>query len=464
MEKSQKEKGRIKTRELTKNEKVLLSLLGIVILSWLVYRFIITPQTEKMKSLSEQKIEYQTKIDEMNDVLRRESNINKEWDMLHKEKEEIVSRYFPKLDQAQIIYLLNELVENEQLSVKDLNFNRPGYEDIGGFQVKSMDISLPYNGTYAGIMDIINSLKHSPRKMLVEGLSMDRDSTDGLNGNMSLRVYSLDGIAESDADVIYIDTAKDENKNTPFTPYKDFKDGQVSSVENIEEVVEIKPYVEETLLDFENQNSYFLPSQELVKGSVTQSTKAKSKKYSLRFEYDILAIEEENRAYIDITKNNITLKYPPNTIGMWVYSYNYSPATVGIAFRGQMGEDVFVPLTEGIGWTGWKYIEANPPEDLRLYPLNLERLYVEIPKDRDNYGVLLMDKLEAVYTRNIDEEGNDMSIGDFMFHVVKPGDTIEKISMEYYRNKNYKNEILNLNEMKSNDILPVGKVLVLKKR
>ncbi|WP_313756432.1 LysM domain-containing protein [Tissierella sp.] len=457
-------KKKIKMRELTKNEKRLLTILSIVILILGSYKFIITPLSSKIENLKAQKLEYQSKIDEINHVLRKENNINKEWDALHKEKADIVAKYFPKLDQAQVIYLLNELLDQEAVSIVDMNFSRPSYEDIGDFQVKNMTISVPYNGSYDGVVDIIKALKTSPRNILLESVSMDRDSAGRLNGNMTLKVYSLDGIVDTDNDVIYIDIANDEVKNTPFIPYEDFKDEQVEDNGNIKDSIEVKPYVEEVLLDFENKNTYFLPSQELVKGSVTQSVKAKSKKFSLRFEYDIVAIEEENRGFIDVSKNNIIIKYPPNSIGLWVYSYDYSPATVGILFRGQMGEDIYLPLTKGIGWTGWKYIEANPPEDLNIYPMKLDKLYVEIPKDRDNCGVLLMDKLEAVYTRNIDEDGNDINAGDYIFHVVKRGDTMEKISMEYYNTNKYKDEILKLNEMKSTDSLPAGKILVLKKR
>ncbi|MDR7856127.1 LysM domain-containing protein [Tissierella sp.] len=464
MEKSLLKKKKNKSLEFTRNEKVLLYLLAIILFSWLVYKFIINPQSEKLRALAIQKTEYLQKIGEINDILRREDQINKDWDVLHIGNKKIVSKYFPKLDQAQIIYLLNGLIENENLSVADLNFNRPVYEDIGDLQVKNMDISIPYSGSYFGVLDMINAIKSSPRKILVDSMSMDMDTDGKLNGIMTLKVYSLDGIAEADSNIIYIDIAKEEDKNTPFIPYEDYKSSETNIVEEIEKVVVVKPYVEETLLDFENKNFYFLPSQEFVKGYVSQSTKAKSKDYSLRLEYDIVAIEEENRGYIDISKNNIQLKYPPNTVGLWIYSYDYSPATVGIAFRGQMGEDICIPLTEGIGWTGWKYVEANPPDDLIIYPLNLEKLYVEIPKNRDNCGVILIDKLEAVYSRNIDENGKDVSIGDCMFHVVNSGDTAEKISMEYYGSKKYVNEILKLNEISGLDIIPVGKVLVLKKR
>lgn len=464
MGKSREKKGRIKTRELTKNEKVLLSLLCIIILSWIVYRFIITPQIEKLKDLSTQKIEYQTKIDEMNDVLRGESRINKEWDSLHKEKEEIVSRYFPRMDQPQIIYLLNRLIESENLSVIDLNFNRPGYEDIGGFQVKSMDISIPYKGSYAGVIDIINSLRYSPRKILVDSLSMDRDNLEDLNGNMSLRVYSLDGIADTDKDVVYIDTAISEPKQTPFLPYTEFAEDQLDNSISVEENTPIEDdFIRRQVLhDFEYMNYNLIPSSTMVKGKVLPSTVAKSNKYSLRFEYNILALEKENRAYVDISKSNITLKYPPNSIGMWVYAYGYSPGTIGLSLKGQAGEEIDVKATEGVNWMGWQYIEASVPMDIKLYPLNIDKLYYELPYNRDDFGVLLFDKLEAIYPKSEGEINKDDK--GYFFHIVEKGDTLEGLSQRYYGRKDYKNEIIKLNDINSGDGLTEGKILVLLRR
>ncbi len=452
-----------KIRQLTKKEKILLILLGIVILFWLSYRFIYIAQVEKMKALSLEKIEYEAAIQDINLILRREKSINNEWYDLNEKKKKIIASYFPTLDQAQIIYLLNDLTSHEDVEIQDISFSRPSMTDFEDFQVRSMDISIPYSGKYQGIIDILDSIKNSPRKIAVNYLSIDRSSDGNLNGNMDLKIYSLDGIAESDKDIIYIDTSSAKEKDNPFSGYESYEKGMSEEGELDADEVELKPYIEDILLDFESRNCYFVPSQELVKGDVSLSTNSKSKRHSLKLEYNIIAIDEENRAFIDVTKNRIVLKYPPNSIGIWIYSYDYSPVTFGIGFKGQMGEDILVPFTEGIGWTGWKYIETNPPEELSLYPLKLERLYLEIPSDRDNYGVLLIDKLEAMYTRNIDEDGNDSSIGDFIFHVVDRGDTLEKISENYYGVKTYKDEIRKLNELKTGDILPVGKVLVLKK-
>lgn len=484
----------MKIRQLTKNEKVLLTLLAIVILFWLSYKFIYIPQSEKLASLVLERAEYEAEIEDINTTLRKEKSIKKEWQELNDRQERIVSSYFPTLDQPQIIYLLSELTANENVEIQDLSFSRPSVDDFEDFQVTSMDVSIPYSGNYQGIIDMLNSINTSPRKITIDNLSMDRNAGDELSGNMSLRVYSLDGIAESNPEVIYVDTANG-NKENPFAGNKDllaaiekeggladgnssgFENGFVDGIEGGFEGAEgqgnvigpgsvstqVAPYIEEVLLDFETNNSYFVPSQELVKGDVSLSTNSKSKRHSLKLEYNIVAIEEENRAFVDITKNNIVLRYPPNSIGIWIYSYDYLPVTFGIGFKGQMGEDVRVPFTEGIGWKGWKYVEASPPTDLELYPLKLERLYIEIANGRDNYGVILIDKLEALYSRNIDEDGNDASAGEFMFHVVSRGDSLESISQRYYGSKDYVNEIRKLNEFKAGDILSVEKVLILKK-
>ena len=461
---------KIKTRQLTSNEKLLLSLLVVVVFIWLAYKFVLTPQAERLNMLRTQKIEYQEKIISMNETLRKESGIKKEWEELSKEKENIVAKYFPSLDQAQIIYLLNTLMEDENISTRDYNFSRREYENFGDFQVKNMTVSIPYSGNYDGIIDLINRLKNSPRKILIDNITVDKGQDENLNGNIVLKVYSLEGIVESDEKVVHIEVAEG-TKDNPFSSFEGFgNDFNFDYVEDedigqIEEENEIRPYVEVTLLDFEARNSYFLPSHSLVKGNVDLSQNAKSKKSSLRLEYNIIAIEEENRAYIDVSKSNINLKYPPNTIGLWVHSYDYSPVTIGIGLKGQMGEEIFLPFTEGIGWTGWKYLELSPPTDIDLYPLKLDKLYIELPRDRDDMGVILLDKLEAVYSRNIDEEGKDASLSaEYIFHEVQPGETIFSISRKYYGTGSYNKEIMSLNGIEIDDVLPVGKILVLRKR
>lgn len=42
----------------------------------------------------------------------------------------------------------------------------------------------------------------------------------------------------------------------------------------------------------------------------------------------MIAIEDENHAYIDFSDNPISLSVPPDNLTMWVFSYDYSPVNI----------------------------------------------------------------------------------------------------------------------------------------
>ncbi len=482
MEKFKLKKTKVNSRPLTKSEKFLLSALGIVLVVWLSSKFMLIPQANKIVELDMAKTNYEIQILEQNNTLLKERKILEDFATLKDERAKILAEYFPTLEQSQIIYLLNDLINDERVKIEDLNFTRPTTEQIGDLDVQQMEVSIPFNGNYDGIMSIIRSLGTSPRRILVDSLSMDRQDSDTLAGNMNLKIYSLEGLAEVDPNIIYIDTTEGSGLGTPFGDYADntsdngsegsnpgSSDSENNSSGGIgsddgSNVPEIETTRTVMLSDFENKKYSFIPSGILANAFATTSSIRKAGKYSLRLEYNILAVEDENRAFVDLSTSNITLSYPPQNIGIWVYSYGYSPATIGLGFHGQMGEDEFVTLSEGIGWTGWKYLEITPPTDLSIYPLGVHSFYIDMPKNREDFGVLIIDKMEAVYERNISEDGIVQEIPDNIFYIVKPGDTIEKISMAHYGTVNYKKEILRLNEMKASDVLIVGKVLVLRRR
>jgi Tfp pilus assembly protein PilO len=471
-----KKASRMNLRPLTNSEKVLLSLLGIVVVVYLSMRFVLTPQAEKVSSLQAEIVDLDTKIATMNNTIKKEDNIRKEWEILHREREEILKNYFPVLDQAQIIYLLNDLIPDDKVAINEFSFSSPDSEDMGEVSVKNMTISVPYSGSYEGTIEVIKAMSSSPRRIVVDNLTMDRNADSVLSGNMTLKIYSLEGIAEADPDVILVETAENSTEGSLFASYEGYSDVNLTGGASggayagsgswsggqggtgINESDYSKVY---RLHDFETRNYSFIPSNANIKGNAEPSTISKSGKYSLRFEYNMFAIGDENRAYVDLGPN-IEFKYPPSTIGMWVNAFGYSPGTLGFRFRTQDGRDVDVVASQGVSWIGWNEVEATPPQDLALYPLTLTHIYFEMPFNRDDIGVFLFDKLQAFYPVNQGSQGNNAQIYDF--YVVKPGDTVTSISRQIYGTINYVKEIMDNNSLTAADVLPVGKVLVLVRR
>ena len=459
--------GKIKKpnmRPLTSSEKFLLIILAIVIVIFLSNNFILKPQAEKISALQTEKLDLDSKIIDMNNTLKKEEDLKKEQEVLLVGRNDILANYFPTLDQSQIIYLLNDLVSDEGIDISDYQFSNPVDEMIGDMNVKKMDISIPYDGTYDGIVSVIESVGTSPRRIIVDSLSVDRKSDAELSGNMSLKVYSLEGLADVDPNVIYVDVADGTGQGSMFGAFSGYKDDTSTSTTGVESTeIDESDYMKVyTLHDFEKRSYSFVPSTSMIKGDVSPSTTAKSGKYSLRFEYNMLAMEEENKAFIDLSKADINLNYPPESIGMWINSYAYSPGILGLRFRTQGGEDIDVTASEGISWLGWSNVEAAAPADLNLYPLSLTHIYYELPYNRDDVGVFLIDKLEARYPVSEDTAANSKPAN--YFYVVEIGDTVTSISKKIYGTVAYKNEIMKNNSLTSGDLLTVGKVLVLVRR
>ncbi|MCR3956715.1 MAG: LysM peptidoglycan-binding domain-containing protein [Gudongella sp.] len=479
----------IKTRPLTKSEKILLTLLAIVGIAFLGNRYILVPQDEKIQALQVEKYELDTKIMEMNAILRREDDIKKEWEMLHRERNQILSYYFPTLDQAQIIYLLNDLLPEDQVEVADLNFSRPSAEKLSEMDVYNMGISVPFSGDYTGIEELVRSIELSPRRMMVDSLSLDRSADNQLSGSMSLKVYSLEGLAEmEEEDVIFVETAENPNQGTLFSSFDGFvgangsgspggtggsegsggadgtgsTGGSPGGGTGIDGGTDING---EILHSFEWRNYDFIPSHPLVRGQAEPSTIALDGRYALRLEYNIVGTEEENRAMVDITSQNIELKFPPTDLSIHTYSFTYAPGTIGVRIINQDGKEAFIPVNEGISWLGWGRTRINLPGSVAEYPIKITHIYYEMAEGRDDFGVLVFDKLEAIYPHHVDSayEGTDKE-PDRIFYEVQPGDTVSTISRDVYGTLLYKNEIMKNNDIRTGDVLPVGKILVLVKR
>jgi Tfp pilus assembly protein PilO len=328
--------SKVNLRPLTKSEKTLLSLLVIALIVYFSNRFLLTPQSVKIHDLEVEIAELDSQIADMQNTMKNEDNIKKEWEMLHRERDEILKHYFPVLDQAQILYLLNDLIKDERVAISQLSFNAPEEEVIGEMGVKKMNISVPYNGTYDGTIEIVKALSSSPRRIVVDNLLMERGTDSEISGNMSLKIYSLEGIAETDPDAIPVETVEGSSQGSLFASYEGYVEsgGAIGSRPGggsgaIDERDFSKVFM---LHDFEVRNYSFVPSNDNIKGNVEPSTIKKSGKYSLRFEYNIFAIGKENRAYIDLG-TDIIFNYPPQNISMWVNAFGYSPGTLGLRFR-----------------------------------------------------------------------------------------------------------------------------------
>lgn len=90
--------SKMNLRPLTKSEKTLLVLLGIALIIYFSNQFLFLPQAAEMIRLETESVELDNKIADMENTIKKEKTIRKEFDLMSREREEILKNYFPVLD------------------------------------------------------------------------------------------------------------------------------------------------------------------------------------------------------------------------------------------------------------------------------------------------------------------------------------------------------------------------------
>lgn len=210
-------------RELTNNERVLLTLLAMVIIFWLSFKFIIDPQLAEISRLESEKIAYNAQIDENNRILKNKEAILEQKNALFIEKVSIERDFFTTLNQPQIVYILNELLLNSDIEMDSISFSQPFMELLKEQEIQKMDISMPFKGSFLSLNEIIKSLEMERRKIVINNIDIQKGEETEIVGTINLGVYSLTGLVEGIDEPLPIETT-DDNILNPFIPYEGYVD------------------------------------------------------------------------------------------------------------------------------------------------------------------------------------------------------------------------------------------------
>lgn len=440
---------------ISKKEKNLLLLLIISILLFVFFKYIARPQQEKIHALEKKGIEYLDRLAKTDIILAKEDSIKREWLDLNQEYYDMSKKFYSKIDQPEIMYQLNKIINDSDLEIPSISFSGTEILNIDNLDNEIMKISLPFKGSYKALNEFLLKLKKNQKKFLVSQLSLSKDREDMLNGQITLEVFTGKDFSGSYDAYYYNNIYEPINKDNPFKPYEGFIEVEEPEMEADGDETRI------IVDDLETNDIYFMATSTFITGKISRFDKAKHGMTSKRLEYFISTNFKKERAYLVLDDRNIILKYPPDSIGVWTYAYGYSPITIGLRFQDMDGNKIDVEMAKGVNWIGWEYISATPPKDISIYPLKLGRIYLELGENRDDFGVLLFDRIEAKYSN---DEVKMENIPSYIFYVVKPGDTFSSISENFYGSQSQYKNILKDNGLNENSDITTGMVLVIRNR
>lgn len=146
---------------------------------------------------------------------------------------------------------------------------------------------------------------------------------------------------------------------------------------------------------------------ETVPGQVFLDTNTMVGQYSVGLEYDFTQTESTRAAYVEFASGNVVLPKQSSKLGVWTYADETSPVWIRGNVKDAEGTRHTIDFKNGIDWTGWKYLEANLPQNIST-PIELERIYVvETNANNKTAGKLLFNGLDV--TKSVELEDQPVS-------------------------------------------------------
>lgn len=223
--------------KLTKRELFLVQFLGIVAIISLTYYFIIMPQIDKLKNVSEQLVtkdlevamvkgeiaslsEYDTRIAEVNDIIKANAE-----------------EFFPEILQKKLIVILDQLLKDTEISAEAIGFSQVTQRSAENAMatttltgsgetallvdlpvVESMSITMPLNGSYEQVIDLIKRVEDMERVIVINSLQLSQAEDAGISGGINFDFYSLSkpGLNTRDEDYLSWEYSDSYGVDNPF--------------------------------------------------------------------------------------------------------------------------------------------------------------------------------------------------------------------------------------------------------
>ncbi len=150
-----------------------------------------------------------------------------------------------------------------------------------------------------------------------------------------------------------------------------------------------------TIDNFESLNVSFLSFPAEVTGKVTHEAAGQTGK-GAGLEFDFTTTDASRAAYMVYGNGGIKITEKQEKLGLSVYATETSTAWIRARVKDANGQEHVVDFSQGVNWTGWKYLEAQLPQGL-AYPIAVDRIYVVETVEALKYkGKLIFDDLQGL--------------------------------------------------------------------
>lgn len=276
--------------KLTKREKAMLALLGMIILVFLISNYIYKPQAASISALKEKLAAERLNLQRLKVEISPDNQAYKEYKILNQKIYDSTLAYFPEIKQDKFIVILDDMIKASELKVNSISFsvatdkgfeeeevlaeadqktilqqlmevyfkkkpsmeeaasedNNTGSEKTLEGEVDRISITLTFNGSYKNITDFIREIENYEKKIIIDSINIVRDKNGILNGNIKLDFFAVPKLHQQDQKFYEWRLTDIYGKENPFVAFDSYaaggtNTGTYSSAEPADFIMTVKP-------------------------------------------------------------------------------------------------------------------------------------------------------------------------------------------------------------------------------
>lgn len=278
--------------KLSKREKMLLIVLGLLLLSVGYYQLVFIPQLEKIDELNAKVEELETLSSITKAQSSNKNNVYREFKVLNSKIYLITERFYPSIIQEKLILRLDEIIKETEINVKTmsftypekafvekvedkdaevdmlkeyvqtyqmlsqsvspLNLGKPAEEEVieeeteeDGLKekVEKMTASLTFEGDYEQLMDFMGEIEALNKYVIIDKLNILQSKENVLRGSIAIDYYALPKFHQQDEEYFQWDIENTYGKANPFKPFDDIerKEEEINQVDLVDFLISVQP-------------------------------------------------------------------------------------------------------------------------------------------------------------------------------------------------------------------------------
>lgn len=243
--------------KLSKREKVMISMLAVVVVIYLAYTFGYTNLNKHMNTVENEYDDVHSKyekavlaVDSIEKLSEKEIERNKEINVL-------CQRYYDNMDQENVILYIKEFIDNNNIAAKTLSFTERNlsqnieqsdssidaevYQETNNqIYVRVTDVNISYEATYNDLINFIDEIQNYEKEISISNMTAVVSDSSKIVGSMSISFYGIEN-PYSKEKYVWKDVVTFGGRQNPFYSQQSFIEVFDKSSKKYDFSISVKP-------------------------------------------------------------------------------------------------------------------------------------------------------------------------------------------------------------------------------